>query len=92
MVVLAILLGARDDVARAGLGIEEFGAAGIGEGLLDRVDDLHEVGAGAGAQDRVERLLDFLHRVEEIAEQDDVGEAPERAGVGLRRLSRRARE
>ena len=57
LVVGAVLLGAADDVARAGLGIEELGAAGIGEGLLDRVDDLDEMGAGAGADDGVERRL-----------------------------------
>ncbi len=57
LVVVAVLLGAADDVARPGLGIEELGAAGIGEGLLDRIDDLDEVGAGAGADDGVERRL-----------------------------------
>ena len=56
----------------------------IGEGLLDRVDDLDEMGARAGRDDRVERRLDLVDRVEEVADQDHVGEAAERAGIGLR--------
>ena len=74
-VVLAVLLGARNHVAQAGFRIEKFGAPGIGEGFLDRIGDLNEVGACARAKDRAQCLVDLFDRVEEIAKQNDVGEA-----------------
>ena len=91
LVVAAILLGAADDMTRAGLGIDELGAAGEGEGFLDRIDDLDEMGAGAGADDGIERRLGLRQGIEEIAEQGDIGEAAERASDRASRASARAR-
>ena len=57
VVFLAILLGASDDMADPGFGIAELGAAGEGEGLFDRIEDLDEMRPGARAHDPVENRL-----------------------------------
>src|SRR5579871_1314132 len=43
VVVLAVLLGARHDVAEAGFRILELGAARVGKGLFDWIDDLDKM-------------------------------------------------
>ena len=81
-VVVAVLLGASGDIAGAALRVEELDAAAEREALLDRIDDLDEVGVDAGPGDRLERALGLRQRVEEIADENDIGEAAERGEVG----------
>ena len=84
-VLVAEHFGAAGGQLVAGLGIGEFGAAGIGEGFLGRVGDLDQVGAHAVAGEHVEPCHGFLDRIEEIADDDDVAEAPDIGEVGLGR-------
>ena len=71
-----------DDMAEAGFGVLEFGAAGIGEGLFDRVEDLHEMSAGAGRCDCGESFFNGVDRIEEVGEDDEIGKAAQLKRLG----------
>ena len=72
---------ARPAVMRAGaFRLDELDAAGIGKGLLGRIDDLHDMAVGAGRRELRERLAHLRHRAPEIRHHHDLGERRGRKG------------
>ena len=68
-------LDAVGDPALAAFGRAELHAALVGQRLLGRIEDLHEVAGDAALRHLVEARGDGLRRIEEIAEQQRAGEA-----------------
>ena len=78
LVALAQSFGAPGDHAVAAFARSELGAALVGKRLLGGIEDLHEVAAHALFGDRLDARGSLLNRLEEIAEQQALGEAAER--------------
>ena len=76
--------GAPGDHAQAGFGVEKLGAAGKGEGFLDRVENLDQMSTGAICRQLADPILDDVDRVEQIGEQDHIRKPFDRRRIGQR--------
>ena len=74
LVIGAPVLGAAGGDRAAALRLDEFDAAGIGEGLLGRIDDLHQVALRAAGRELRDRRADLVDRAPQVGQHHDLGE------------------
>jgi hypothetical protein len=70
-IVLAPGLGPAGGDAAGAFRLDELDAAGLGEGLFDRVHDLHHVALGAARGQLRDRVVDLGDRAPQVGEDDD---------------------